>query len=694
MSSSPFDNLACTRLKRQLIGCLIAIASCGALFAKQESVDFDRDIRPILENMPAEKRELLIEWAEQGASLPQGMTMGEESGEPLHGQDLFELEIAPLLAKHCLECHDSSTREGALDLSRKQAAFKGGDSGKAIIHGESAESSLWELVELNDMPEDRPELSRREKALLARWIDEGAEWTLDWIDPATYAQETGSEDWVRRLTVSEYIETVRATVGVDIESDAYEHLPRDFRADGFSNTAYNLNVDLGHVNAYAQLAAIIVDRIDTLAFAKRFYSEPKFTDKDMGKLIENMGKVLLRGPLEKREVVAFRGISTTVASSGGAMKEAISYIIEAMLQSPRFIYRIESQPESKQLSRISEYELASRLSYLIWGSSPDERLMQAAEDGELSSGETIDFHIRRMLDDSRAVAQSSRFLYEWLDLDRLDSLRPNPEKYPDWDPELAEAMRQETLAFFQEVVWTRKQPLSQLLNAQVTFATPELASHYGLRRKGRESSDAALARYDLSSDPARGGLLTQGSVLTMGGDDASMVARGLFTLHDLLRGTVNDPPAGLDTTPVPSSRGQSQRLISEDRIADNSCGGCHVKFEPLAFGLERYDGLGSYYKRDVYGNRLRQDGEILFPGSSEAVRYNTSAELMDLLANSDRVQETIVWKLAQFAMGRSLGARDAAAIQSIHKESQASGGTYADAIAAIAKSELVRGAID
>ena len=372
------------------------------------------------------------------------------------------------------------------------------------------------------------------------------------------------------------------------------------------------------------------------------------------------------------------------------MEEAVSLILEAMLQSPRFIYRIENRGEGKEASRFREYDIASRLSFMIWGSAPDEKLLEAAEAGELRSLETIDFHVRRMLEDPRAITQSKRFLSEWLNLGRLDNLSPNPEKFPNWNPELAAQMREETLAFFEEVVWELDRPLADLLDAQLTFATPELAAHYGLRKKDRAKTDEEWARYDLSADPNRGGLLTHGSVLTMGGDDASMVTRGLFALHDLLRGTVNDPPPGLDTTPVPSSPGQSQRAISEDRILDNSCGGCHSKFEPLAFGLERFDGLGSFKKRDAFGNRLRQDGEILFPGDAEPIPYKTSEELMGLLANSDRVAETFVWKLTQFAAGRPLGAREAAAVQEIAKEAQARGGTYAAVIGAIAASDLIR----
>jgi hypothetical protein len=226
-----------------------------------------------------------------------------------------------------------------------------------------------------------------------------------------------------------------------------------------------------------------------------------------------------------------------------------------------------------------------------------------------------------------------------------------------------------------------------LLNAQVTFLTPALARHYRFPKIARGKGQT---RYDLTAIPARGGLLTQGSVLTVGGDGASMVTRGLFVMHDLLRGVVNDPPPCVDTTPVPTRPGRTQRAIAEQRIANKKCGGCHSKFEPLAFGLEKFDGLGAFFEKDPHGNRLREDGQILFPGAAKSIAYKTSAELMNQLARSDRVRLSITWKLAQFAAGRPLGARDARTVDKIHTTAQKQGGTYSALITAIAMSDLVR----
>lgn len=600
---------------------------------------------------------------------------------------IFNHDVAPLLAKHCLECHDSAIKQGELDLSREVAALAGGESGKAIVPGKSADSLLWQAVSSDEMPKDREPLSNDEKAAIKKWLDSGAVYAVDRIDPVIYVHGGGSRDvWVQRLTVTEYINTVRSAVGVDIAKEAHEILPPDLRADGFHNTAYNLSVDLKHVEAYARLAEITVQRMDVLKFAARFSKSTKLsTDDTMRDHVASMGKWLFRGPLNEREVNAYSGIATTVASAGGDFEQAMSFIIEAMLQSPRFIYRIEQQDDGGGARAVDAYELASRLSYILWGAPPDEALLQAADRGDLQDPAKWKAQIDRMLKDPLAKQRSAEFVSQWLNLARLKNMRPDKKRFPNWDPQLADDMREETLAYFQEVVWKQNRPLSDLLNAQFTYATAQLARHYGLEPAGK-----GLTRYDVSDVPGRGGLLTHGSVLTIGGDGASMVSRGLFVLDDLLRGTINAPPPCVNTTPPPTKAGLTQRGIAEQRIADAKCGVCHVRFEPLAFGLEKFDGVGAFHEQDSFGNKLRDDGEVLFPGDAQPVGYRSSAELMKLLADSERVRESLTWKVTQFALGRPLTAADAPIVGEIHKASQAAGGTYPSLMTAIVSSDLVQ----
>ena len=599
---------------------------------------------------------------------------------------LFEAEIAPLLSRYCLECHDAAIHKGKLDLSQRHAAFAGGSSGPVIAPGDAAKSALWTLVESDEMPEDRPPLPAREKTLLRQWIEGGAAWPVEMIDPAAHrlSRQTRQAS-LRRLTVPEYIETVRAAVGVEIGREAIEILPRDLRADGFNNTAYNLGVDLSHVEAYSQMAGLVVSRLDVPAFLKEFAPDPDTSPDALRQAIARVGHWLLRGPLEDHEISAFLGVATAVTAQDGDFDTAMSLVIETMLQSPRFLYRVENQRGDGTAWPVGDHELASRLSYTLWGAPPDRELMHAAGAGALYDRRQVEAQVGRMLGDPRVRKRSLQFVTEWLDLDRLANLRPNPGKFPQWDPELAADMRAETLAFFEDVVWKQRRPLADLLNAQVTYATPRLAKFYGLP----ESDSVALARYDLSAIPGRGGLLTQGSVLTVGGDEASMVTRGLFVLNDILRGAVNNPPPGLDTRPVPARPGLSKRGAAEQRVQNPTCGACHRRFETLAFALEKYDGLGVHHQRDEHGNPLREDGEVLFPGEAHPVAYPSADALMDLLAAHDRVRENLARKVIQFAIGRPLTAADAPVVTQIHRRAAAAGGTYPELLRAIVLSDLV-----
>ena len=416
-------------------------------------------------------------------STPSNQSTTSESATSAN-RTLFEREIAPLLARHCLECHDASMKDGSLDLSRKAPAFAGGDAGQAIVPGDSDSSLLWQYVESDEMPQNRAPLSEKQKASLKRWIDSGAVWSLEQIDPDAYLHDGQADElWVQRLTVPEYIATVRSAVGVDIATEAYRVLPRDERADGFTNTAYNLGVDLEHIQAYARMAQIIVSRMDVKAFAAEYVDCTKQDDACMDELIGQMGKKLLRGPLSDPESKSYKQLMIAVKDAGGDFVESTRFVLQAMLQSPRFIYRIEQQSGDGTLRSLSGYELASRLSYILWGAPPDAALMKAAEAGRLSDSKTLASQVERMLQDPRAIDRSTQFISEWIDLNRLDSLRPNPERFPQWNMQLAEDMRNETIAFFREIAWEQERPLWELMNAPVTYATPRLAYHYGLFSK-------------------------------------------------------------------------------------------------------------------------------------------------------------------------------------------------------------------
>ncbi len=484
---------------------------------------------------------------------------------------------------------------------------------------------------------------------------------------------------VRRLTVPEYSATVLALTGVDIAEDAQAVLPGDPRADGFSNTASGLITTLDHVEGYDLLAEQIVESMDLAAFAAEHAPCTDFEDACERGVVEAVGRLAFRSPLRDEEIDLMLPIFSVVQDEGEGFEVAVGLVLESLLQSPRFLFRMEDERGDGSLRELSGYEMASRLSYLVWGGPPDDELLDAAEDGRLRSDEEVEQQVRRMLDDMRVRDASGRFVHDWLHLSRLDNLVRDPELFPAWDPALATAMQAETQAFADAVLWEEGRPVTDLFNAQFTVVEPALASHYGL-----DASEGS--RVDLDAVPERGGLLTQGALLTLGGNEASMVARGQFVLETVLCGSLESPPEGVDTTPPEIEEGKSQRDYSVERVDNPSCGGCHAQMEPYAWGIERFLADGTYALEDHYGNELREDGFVRMPGESGDIDYSTVGELMDLLAGSEAVGDCVSRRSLQFALGRAVELTDRCTVDSIRTRMSESSGTYEDLLVAIALS--------
>lgn len=486
---------------------------------------------------------------------------------------------------------------------------------------------------------------------------------------------------IRRLTNPEYVASVQAVTGINVGAEAAMEFPADLRADGFSNTNAGLIVTLDHVQAYERLAALAVEMVGDLEqLAEQYTSCADFSEGCKRELVDAMGLRLFRGPIQAPEREALLPLFDVVEEEGDGFPVAVGLVAEAMLQSPRFLYRVETETGDGALRELDGYELAARLSYLAWGAPPDDDLYAAAADDALVSDEQIESQLRRMLADDRARGASRKFAADWVHLARLDNLPRDPDKFPAWDPALGRAMQDETLALFESVAWDEGRPVTDLFDAQQTMVTPDLAEHYGF------ASQPGDAFYDLSGVPERGGLLTHGSVLTLGGNDASMVARGQFILETFLCGRVASPPDGVDTTPPEVEPGRSQRSYSEDRTSNPACAGCHRQLEPPAWGIERFLADGSYRQEDALGNPLLQDGSLWFPGDAEPTPFSSIPEMMQALAESERVRDCFSLKSVQFALGRPLLASDGCSLAQVRDRFAQTDGTYEDLLVAIALS--------
>ncbi len=486
----------------------------------------------------------------------------------------------------------------------------------------------------------------------------------------------------RRLTVLEYGNTVEALLGVDVRLEATEQLPPELRADGFTNTSSGLITTLGHIEAYDTLAAVAIDRMPDLAgFVGEYTACQDFTPACESEFVERLGLRAFRRPLTEDERDALVSVFDAAQDEGEGFVEGAGLVMRAMMQSPPFLYRLEDERTGDGARALGGYAMATRLSYMIWAGPPDVVLLDAAGVDALRTDAEIEAQVDRMLAAPQARAASQAFVDDWLNLARLNGLPRDPERFPDWTTSIAAAMVEETHSFFDALVWNDVRPLMDLFIAQEAWLTPELATHYGLEPQGE-----GMQRYDVSSRPERGGLLTQGSMLTIGGNESSMVARGLFLFESVLCQHPTSPPPGVDTTPPDIAPGSSQRDISETRTTNPTCAGCHLQFEPLSWGLGRYQADGTFAEQDHLGNPLREDGFMRLPGSFDDIAYDNAAQMMTLLAEADATRECMASKTTQFAIGRAPTGADACTMQQLQMRFADSDGTWRDLVVSIALS--------
>ena len=434
---------------------------------------------------------------------------------------------------------------------------------------------------------------------------------------------------VRRLNAREYANTIRAVLGVDV-SDLVLRLPPD-PTGGFGDAAV---ISYEHVTAYAEIAEQAVSRTTDL---HSFGDCSDISATCRTRFIDTAGTLLFRRPLPAEERTPLLALFAAASAEGLSFTDGARLVLQSILQSPRFLYRIESQVGEGPVRRLDAYEIASRLSYLLWDGPPDEALWEAAEQGRLDADAAIAEQVDRMLKDPRAIETSVKFLDEWLSLSRTSSL------------ELGNAKREETESLFKHVVWEENRSITAIFNAPYTFASRELAEFYGFRGVRDE-----LSRYELASDQPRRGVLTHGSMLAAGGSRGSSVYRGLFLLDRLMCDEVSPPPPGLDTTAQATEPGRSIRYYSEQRIQDPVCGGCHRQFESLAHAFEPFSADGTVRSVDEHGNTYRSDGVFISRSDPDGVPFENTRAFADLVADDPSVRECTARRVAQFAFGRRI----------------------------------------
>ncbi|MBM3820997.1 MAG: DUF1592 domain-containing protein, partial [Acidimicrobiia bacterium] len=369
----------------------------------------------------------------------------------------------------------------------------------------------------------------------------------------------------------------------------------------------------------------------------------------------------------------------------GQFDAGIQFALERMLVDPDFLLRVYRDPAAPAAGayRLSDLELASRLSFFLWNSVPDARLLDTAERGQLSTPAVLEREVRRMLADPRATrALVGNFASQWLNLRRVREVIVHPDFYPDFDESLLEAFEEETRLFIASTLQEDRSVLD-LLRANYTFVNERLARHYGI--PGVYGS--RFRRVTLSDPDQRGGLLGHGSILatTSYPDRTSPVLRGKWLLDNLFGTPPPPPPPDVDTTLPEPKPGERPRTIRE-RLAQHRtnpvCSTCHSAIDPVGFALEHFDVIGGWRTADEAGRPV----DATATTASGASVNGLSGLRALLLAQDGRFPATVTEKLLAYAVGRRTEYYDRPAVRRIVREAAAGDYTWSAVVMGVVKS--------
>jgi hypothetical protein len=379
------------------------------------------------------------------------------------------------------------------------------------------------------------------------------------------------------------------------------------------------------------------------------------------KIVSAFARRAYRRPAKPAEVDRLVTLVAQSRQRGVPFEQAVGVAMKAMLVSPHFLFRIESDPapgpRGDPEHRINQHELASRLSYFLWSSTPDEELLRHAERGTLRQPAVLARQVRRMLDDPKIKALVENFGGQWLQFRALESVKPDPVRFMAFDDYLRLSMRRETELFFESIIREDRSVLD-FLDARYSFLNDKLAQFYGIPGV----NGAEFRKVDLAGTN-RGGVLSHGSVLTVSSyaTRTSVVLRGKWILENLLNAPVPPPPAAvpaLDEKAVGSAMSQRQQM--EQHRANAICASCHSRMDPLGFGLENFDAIGRWRTQDgkfpIDASGTLPDGKT-FNGPAELKTYLTGKRETFAAALSE--------KMLIYALGRGLERSDKQVVKTI-----------------------------
>lgn len=592
----------------------------------------------------------------------------------------FEKEIRPLLTKYCVGCHNPQKKRGDLDLARFE---KDADVGKdAEVWAEVAARVLAHEMP----PEGRKQPSIEQRRKFVRWARSVAKKPDDCKQLASDRTMNFYKGHVmsRRLSRAEYNNSIRDLIGLDLRPA--DRFPSDGSGgEGFDNNGDALFTSAIHVEKYLDAAEYILNSVlkPSAADIARFSPEaiqvarsrlliaapgPELPPHEAARgIVARFAERAFRRPVEASEVERLLTVFDRAQRRGDSFETALKLPLKAVLISPHFLFLVEPEPDKDGVYELPDYPLASRLSYFLWASMPDDELLRLAAEGKLRDGGFLREQVRRMLRDPRSRGLAESFTGQWLGLGALgETVRPDPHRFSEFDEALADAMRQEPIYFF-DTLLREGRGLLELLDADYTFANERLARHYGIGGV----RGTAMRRVPLP-DKNRGGVLGMAGVLTVTSFPlrTSPVLRGKWVLEDLLGTRVPPPPPNAGTLPKDdrNAKGLTFRKQLELHRSRSECASCHQRMDPLGFGLENFDAIGRF-RTEQAGEPIDAVGEL-----PSGEKFNGPRELRAvLLKQKTEFLRNLTRKMLGYALGRQLYRFDQCVIDDALKALEADG---------------------
>lgn len=591
----------------------------------------------------------------------------------------FEKDLYPVLEKAgCRNCHNV---DGVASATRLHFPEQGSSPEKIEAFGRSLvilvdrtnpDQSLLLRKPTLRIPHSggqRIKPGTPEEAALKSWIARLTQLSGEELSTALQYREReesgvgapSADPELRRLTHSQYDHTVRDLLG-DQTAPASQFPPEDF-VNGFRNQSQGQSLSPLLIESYSNAAEKLAQAAfrggDTHGLIP---CKPSVACR--ARFVREFGQKAFRRPLNPAEQKRYEAL---MARDPDFIKGA-QLVLEAMLQSPDFIFRLESTPDPK----LKPWATANRLSYALWDTMPDAELFQAASRGELGAPEGVEKQARRMLASPRAHEALDEFVSQWLRYDRLLTASKDRRKFPLYTRATAAAMTEEARTFVSDLVWNDHDFMT-LFTANYGHVNQELATIYGVQAPAKD-----FDRVPFPPDSGRAGILGEGLflALTAKPDDSSPTARGLFVREQFLCQHVPDPPPGVNTNlpPVTEANPQTNRDRMTEHATNPACATCHKLIDPIGFGFEKFDAIGAKREKLVLefrGARTSEgdeedDGKRHFATRKVSVEFNTQgnvagipdsqfsspAELGAVLAKSAQCQECVVKQYFRYTAGR------------------------------------------